>query len=463
MQQLADSPTFIAFQQTVSGSVVDLIADTEVSVFNPRPEDAYNLNGHTLTIDKMTDTRLTNLFRGAGTVIIKSGEARPSWWDSNSYRAAAIALWAGGGGRVLLDPGRYPSESSYANPIPVSNVRLEGTGMPRYAAGFSTLEQATILEGPVVFHSNDGAGNALGDDVVVRNLGIDSGDVVATAAGADLEGMTFANIGELADGTIPLRSGILIENVRILGRAAATPAHCLLIEQAQSPIVRNVETVYNENGIVLKTRGGLVDGARMRGHATNCWIDKSDVYSISQNNTWRNLRMGSITGRDSFGGRIQCGSADSVGHRVENVIGEVLTAVVSLEAGAYNLTDILLANIGGDDIRFYGIVGSLDPVTPGTFSRLAINGARLNNVTDVADGTYGNALSLGAGIDTVTVTGFQSVNTDGDGIRNSATNVRVAAAVTVNPGPGRYGLNGIAGDLTAAAFSGTSNGAVTVL
>lgn len=441
-----------------TGSVRNLTGDLTLESYTALPADGFNLNGFTLTIENMTDTGVTNLFRGAGTVTIRSGFARPEWWSSGRYTDAMLALHRGGGGVVQCLPLRYGREGSDVTPIAVQNVTLRGAGLPVFAAGFSTLAGGTIIEGPLAYASNTVGDVTYGRNCAVENLGVDSGSAVCAAAGLDdIEGITFANIGQAPDGTVPLREGIRIENVRVLCQDATALNHCILVEQATHALVRNVETVYGSNGIVFKARNSICDGAYMRGHAVNCWIDKSDSYAISQYNTWRNLRMGSITGRDTFGGRIQCGSFTSVGHRVQGCVGTVLSgAVLSIEPGGYFAVDIQLSDIAGDDVRFYGIT------LGGNTQRVSMTNIRMANVIDVADGTQGNGISIGAGADQISIAGFSSIQTAGDGIRSSGTRVVVSAAMAVSPGAGRFGFNAPAGDMKMAAYNGTINGNINL-
>lgn len=437
-----------------SGSTVSLTSDLEVAQFDPRPNDAFQLNGFTLTINQMADTVRTGIFIGEGKVVIRSKLARPEWWSTPSYRRAAMALMAGGGGVVLLQSARYPSESSAANPLPLSNVTFFGAGQPEYNSDYTALTGGSILEGPVIFASRDAQNNALGDNIAISNLGVDAGERVSAAKGAAQEGLSFPNIGQIPDGKVGLRINIRIQDVIVLCRSANAPVHCILIEQADRPSVRSVRTVFGENGIVLKTRRGLVDGASMRGHATNCWIDKSDIYSLSMNNIWRGLDMGSIAANDTFGGRIQCGSAVSSGHYVSDVNGNGIAAVLSLEPGEWGISDVTMAKISGEDLRFFGVL-------VGTGSqRIALTDISASRISDPVDGTYGNALQISPGVDTVTITGFKSSSTVGDGVRNQGTNVTVSDGVAESPGPGRFGFNGVSGSMKLLRCSGTRSGAV---
>jgi hypothetical protein len=447
----------------ITGAIVTLSANTTLASFDPRPGDAYNLNGKTLTINRMADTRLTNLFRGSGTVIIQSGFARPSWWQSNSYRAAINAVYLGGGGQVELDAVRYPSESTVANPIVASNVTLSGAGTPSFGAGFQTLVGGTILNGPVVFASRDSALNTVGNNVVIQSLGVDSGETVCAAnGGVALEGLFFPNIGQIVNMT--LREGIIFRDIRVLCRNAAAPVHTILIEKSIGALVENFQTVYGENGPVMKTQKSTVRKGYCRGHQTNFALDKSDVYSVSLDNTWEDIFGGNIVGNDTGPFRIQAATASSAGHALNRVRTTGTSQAVSLEpSGSLVLTDITIDKLTCEAAESGGILAA------GNIFRLKISDARITNIasTNPAAAYIGSGMYFGAGMDVVTVSGSQITNVAGDGIRNEGANVIAIGNTVVNPGsagsPSRFGFNGVAGSMKVPANSniGTTNGAVT--
>lgn len=436
------------------GAAVSLTADMSLADFTALPLDTFQLNGFSLTIVHMADTARRGIFVGDGVVIIKSGLARPEWWEKPSYRRAALALMAGGGGRVELQAARYSSESSGSEPLPLSNVHFAGAGQPVYADNNSTLLGGTILEGPVIFGSVDKDGNVLGDNIIVSNLGVDSGHTVGK--GADLEGLVLPNFGQIPDGTQPLRTGILIQDVTVLCSSATAPVHCILVEQAQGPIVQNVTTMFGVTGIAMKTRSGVVDTATMQGHATNAWIDKSDSYSVSANNIWRNLTMRSVNLGDTYGGRIFCGSAPNSGHRVSNVNAQGTNGIVSIEPAAYSMRDIILSDVTGNNIHYYGVA-----IWSGA-SEITVDKRHVENVTDAIDGTSGNGMQIAAGAYNIAVADFQSANTAGDGIQNNGDDIRVSDSVAASPGVGRFGFNGVSGSMSLTRCSGSAAGAITM-
>jgi hypothetical protein len=438
-----------------NGEAISLRSDLTVADFTARPADSFQLNGFTLTIERITDTLRTAIFLGDGAVVIKSGFARPEWWSTPSYRRAATAVMNGGGGRVLFQAARYKSESSVPDPLLLSNVQFEGVGQPGYADNNTTLSGGTILEGPVMFGVRKPDGTVIGDNVSIRNLGVDSGSKVA--AGRDLEGLLIPNFGQVPEtAATRLRTGIVIENVTVLCASPTTPVHAILVEQAQGPLIRNVSTMFGIHGVAVKTRGALIDTAIMRGHATNCWIDKSDGYSISANNTWRNLNMGSVTPGDTFGGRIYCGSAPNSGHTVEGVYGRDTVGLVSIEPNGYSIINTKISDVNGDDVRRFAVrldAGSAD---------IELSKLRIAGVSDVIDGSYGAAIRIANDAARIKITNLQCSNTAGDGIRNSGTNVSVFDSTAATPGPGYVGFNGVDGSMTLTRCVGTVSGAVIV-
>lgn len=436
----------------ITGQVVSLATDLMVADFAPRPGDAFILNGRTLTIQRMADTPYSGIFMGAGTVVIRSGLARPKWWTVQPLRSAARAVSLGGGGIVALDAATYAPEFTVDAPLTSPNVTFDGAGKPQYGAGFAALSGGTICQAPFVVNA---------PNVAVQDLGVDAGLTVCNTlyGGTAQEGLIAPNIGQVANASP--RAGIRFSRVAVLCKDATAPVHCILVENAIGALVEDFDTVKGTNGIVLKTRRSTARNGYCRGHSTNFAIDKSDSYSPSYDNKWENIDADSLTGIDTGPFRIQAASSSGGGHTLSRIRAKNTTVGVSLEpSGANVLTDITLDAVTTEATQFGGIIGG------GAVTRLAINNARIANVLENAGGTagLGSGIDLGAGMDSVTISGTQIVNTKSDGVRNQATNVLVIGTSSVNPGAGFFGFKGAAGSMKVPANSniGTTSGSVAV-
>lgn len=417
----------------VLGQTVTLSANAALASFNPRAGDKYVLNGFTLTIEHMNDSPYENIFSGSGSVVIRSGFARPEWWTTQRMRKAAAAVSAGGGGAVLLRAGSpYPPEFTIDAPMTSPNASFKGSGRPLFGAGFASLTGGTVCQGPFVVNA---------ENVAVEDLGVDAGSSVCNAlyGGAAQEGLIFPNIGQVVGA--PPRYGLKVRNVSALCKDANAPTHGILVENAINALVEDVETVYGQNGVVLKTRGSTVRKAFCRGHATNAGIDKSDVYAPSRGNTWDDFTFASITGNDTGPLRLQAASASSSGHSFRRIRGTGVSGVLSIETyGSNTAADINGDDITGDALRFHGVsIGA----GGGSISRIRLNSLGFNNIADNIDGTYGGGLRVTTGVDDVKVTNFHAENTAGDGVWNAGTNVVVSEAAVVNPASGRVGYRGV--------------------
>lgn len=450
--EIGRAVTPASLEAALTGGQVSLTADLTLDEYDPRAADSYLLNGYTLTINRMADTERAGIFVGAGTVIIKSGLARPKWWTVQPMRNAARAVSLGGGGKIALQ-GRYPSEFTQAAPMAFPNVTFEGEKVPTLTAGFAGLTDGTVVEGPFIITAHN---------VAVTKLGCDAGATVC-GSGAAREGLLVINPGQV-EGRDPW-VGIRIEDVISVCKNATAPVHAVLVENVIGAVVRGVRSVYGETGVAGKMRDSVVDDVLARGHSTVAVLDKSDIYAPSLNNKWSNIRCRPITAGDTAGMRLQAATENSAGHSVTDISADGCTFVISLEptddtdpGKRKTLADVCISTAAGDALRFSGIQMG------GPCFRISITTYRFNNIADADDGTYGNAIDIRAGVDGVAISTGQSTNTVGDGIRNAGANVIVIGAIAATPGSGRFGFNGVAGSMKVPANSniGTTNGAVTV-
>jgi len=156
------------------------------------------------------------------------------------------------GGTVVLGLGVWNSgyiSTSIARP----HITIQGSGIAGYNSTFTAMSGGTIVQGQLP--ASTGA-----DYFTVQDLGVDAGAAFINAHNGGVATNAFAivNNGQVV-GAPPVQSP-RIENVSCLGYNPTAPAHCMLVENVNNAYVRNVVTVMNCHGLVLKGTNSTVSG-----------------------------------------------------------------------------------------------------------------------------------------------------------------------------------------------------------
>jgi hypothetical protein len=108
--------------------------------------------------------------------------------------------------------------------------------------------------------------SSVADYFTVQDLGVDAGPAYIDAHNGGVVTNAFAivNNGQIVGA--PTVESPRIENVSCLGYSLLAPAHCMLVENVNNAYVRNVVTVMNCHGLVLKGTNSTVSGVYARGH-----------------------------------------------------------------------------------------------------------------------------------------------------------------------------------------------------
>ena len=144
------------------------------------------------------------------------------------------------------------------------------------------------------------------DYFTVQDLGIDVGSayIDANHGGVPLDGLGIFNDGQVI-GAKQVQAP-KFENVSCLGYSKLASVHCMIVENVNEATVRNVKTVYNCHGLVIKGTGVTVDGVWARGHGIDSIIVKSDNYAPAGNIQISHFKIGALlTAGDTEGMIIQ--------------------------------------------------------------------------------------------------------------------------------------------------------------
>jgi hypothetical protein len=268
-----------------------------------------------------TDTSLVYVrsYGNDGTAVI--GDA------NKPYLTIAGATAAGSAATYIIvdiGSGRFATP---ANTQMRKNIWYRGNGQGSYnytstvtADGIETftvptaITGGTTLVGPWI-----SVGNA---NVKVSNLGLDVGASVCNAlyGGVAQEGLLFVQCyttalcgtSHAADGihgkqtSSPPTSGIIVDNVSILCKDAASAVHACVFENVIDPVVSNIKTIYGTHGVVVKSIRGVFNNVICRSHQTNGLIIKANDYAFCNTPTISNISIGSLAYGEGGGINIVC-------------------------------------------------------------------------------------------------------------------------------------------------------------
>lgn len=256
-------------------------------------------------------------------------------------------------GRVKIGIGTF-------GPVTASKIKnntiFEGSGRPTYNATITVSSTPTytygtpskLIGGTII---NGGINGADRQGVEIRNLGCDNGSDWVTVGGhTETNGISFGS----ANGTAPftLQKGIVIENVVILGSAANSSFHGIVLENCIDPIINNVQTWFATHGIALKIIGGRVSNVITTNHFFDGIIIKSDTYAYSKETNISGVRINSSS--TANGGIVLQDNASGLSQILLSDISINNTAFGIKQTGTY-IDEVQMANIKMKDVAGIGI------------------------------------------------------------------------------------------------------------
>lgn len=251
------------------------------------------------------------------------------------------------GGTLILGNTSYTGKIS----ITRDNINIIGSKMPGFHATLDQLSGGTIINGSFVIDGNN---------ISIRNLGIDSGTAqcVALNSGSPMEGLIMHDIGASV-----LNFNNTVENVIAIVKANTT-MHALLFEGLANSTFRNVHGKGGDFGVVFKVSdSNATDIFGYESRTTNVYI-KSDSYAPCLRSNFNNIN-----------------SLSSV------IIG---TQPVAIHASTSNMFDINVSNIniyGGD--RQLRLIASPSVTPTYVMSNINVSGAVMEEGVSVGVDTYG--------------------------------------------------------------------------
>lgn len=241
----------------------------------------------TITVP-IADT-LNQIFAPGAQVTIANGlPVRPEWFGltAGCIMRAANALPLKGGDLILVHGVYPPSYNTFTaakfnagtnvagvDYLAKRNVRILGAKLPTFKAGFTGLEDGTIIQGPFYAHA---------DGFAIDLVGVDSGVTVTDAlyAGVAQEGLVIGQVSAVAPSFM---KNVQIGSVRGIARGPAEPVHGLLIEAITEGSIKFAEGACAFHGAVVKSnhmRIQYIGGYKTTGESV---IFKSDSYAPMNN------------------------------------------------------------------------------------------------------------------------------------------------------------------------------------
>jgi hypothetical protein len=278
-----------------------------------------------------------------------------------------------------------------------SNISLIGSGRPSpdSATAPTTLDEntGTVIEGNLAFHSTR-------HNIVIENLGIDSGSAVCTAryAGSnDIEGLGFFNIGQV--GSLAQSRYPRVSNVVVLTKTACT-GHAVALENLIYPTIDNVISIGAVHGFAIKTVGGRFSNLESRLHSGNCFIIKE---SNHDNDT--------APCHDNVFVNLVCEDAPS---------GIIFETASTRPVERIQITNVVMRSIGTQELLTRTTASS---GTPGLVQFIRIDGLSTDNGpirTSLASVDKASFFVNGEPVDGVrALTDGATINTDADQRRSS--------------------------------------------
>ena len=179
-------------------------------------------------------------------------------------------------------------------------VAIEGSVMPKFNDGCTSLEGGSIIDG-MLFCS--------GKNVYLQDFGVDVGSDTSAIDNDGLKCTTTLNSGEK----------LYIRNVIALLKSNTTPRHAILLESFQDVYCDNLHAVYGYFGIVVKCRNVVMNNLSSKDTKEDgLYIKSDDNFGTSSNITINGIKVDGKT-TQANGIRIQSATAITSNVKITNI------------------------------------------------------------------------------------------------------------------------------------------------
>jgi hypothetical protein len=276
-------------------------------------------SGTTITVP-LVDSSL-RLFTDTSLVTIDNGlPVRPEWWGmaAGNIMRSVNAL-PSQGGTVLLSNKTYPPSYNTATGAMLNSrggtpgvdymvkkyVRFQGSRLPAYHSGETSLVNGTIIQGPLFIGCEC-------DGFQIDNVGVDSGTTVVNAlyGGVEQDGFCIVQTNK----TVPL-TGTQFQIGQVVGlcKIGSTGAHAVLVESVSGGSIGRAEGRRGYHGVAIKSRHMSIGALVGHGCGGEDVIIKGDTYAVCSELQIDSITSGGLAGVETgVGVQIQAGTA-SVG------------------------------------------------------------------------------------------------------------------------------------------------------
>jgi hypothetical protein len=228
-----------------------------------------------------------------------------------------------------------------------------GTGSVAYVATILTTPSSLVngtIATPTIFLS--------GDNIELDHLGVDDGPTLQPANPQNglMVSCTTTN-------TLPCGYNASVHDAIALGNSASAAFHAMLIGEGYDGFkAYNLETYWNQDGVVSKCTDCTLYNIISKGHSLADFYLKSDFYGPSNNVAFWGLNLGVITPGDSqYGILLQALDAPSTGITGSAIQVSGTQYGVDFSGGAtanYTLSNISLSGMSFNGITTSGVLGS---------------------------------------------------------------------------------------------------------
>ena len=179
-------------------------------------------------------------------------------------------------------------------------VAIEGSVMPKFNDGYTSLEGGSIIDG-MLFCS--------GKNVYLQDFGVDVGSDTSAIDNDGLKCTTTLNSGKK----------LYIRNVIALLKSNTTPRHAILLESFQDVYCDNLHSVYGYFGIVVKCRNVVMSNLSSKDTKEDgLYIKSDDNFGTSSNITINGIKVDGKT-TQANGIRVQSATAITSNVNIANI------------------------------------------------------------------------------------------------------------------------------------------------